>query len=187
MRDEEHRSRKALERRLERLPRVEVEVVRRLVEDEEVRARGDEDGEAQPPPLPAREVAHLLHVRVPAGEEEAAEQRLRLRAVEAGHRLDAVEHAAALVQLEAVLGEVADLDAVTQLEVAGDRLLEERRLAASVRADEGDVVAALQGEGDVVEERRPATSTSARARGRARRGRFASARRSRSRARGSCA
>ena len=152
MGDEEHGAGKRLERRLERLARVEVEVVRRLVEDEEVRARGDEDREAEPPPLAAGEVAHLLHVRLPAGEEEAAEERLRLRARETGHGLDAVEDAASLVQLEAVLGEVADLDAVAELVVAGDRVLDQRGLAASVRADEGEMVAALEREGDVVEQ-----------------------------------
>jgi hypothetical protein len=85
-------------------------------------------------------------VGVPAGEEEAAEEGLRLRSVEPGHPLDAVEDAAAIVQLEPVLREVADLDAVAELVVAGDRVLQEGRLAAPVRADQGDVVAALEEE-----------------------------------------
>ena len=44
------------------------------------------------PPLRA-ERSRTCFMRVPAREEEAAEKRLRLRAVEACHRLDAVEHA----------------------------------------------------------------------------------------------
>ena len=47
MRDEQHRPGKRLERRLERLARLEVEVVRRLVEHEEVRARRDRRSRAR--------------------------------------------------------------------------------------------------------------------------------------------
>ena len=43
--DEQHRSRERLERLLERLAALEVEVVRRLVEDEEVRPGRDEQRE----------------------------------------------------------------------------------------------------------------------------------------------
>ena len=59
-------------------------MVGRLVEHEQVGARGDEQGEREPPALAAREHRNLLLVRLPAGEEEPAEQRLRLRALEAG-------------------------------------------------------------------------------------------------------
>ena len=79
VRDEQHRAGERLERGLERLAALEVEMVRRLVEDEEVRARRDDDREREPPPLAAGERGDRLLVRVPAGEEEAAEQRLRLR------------------------------------------------------------------------------------------------------------
>src|SRR5439155_27103155 len=53
VRDEQHRTRERLQRRLERLAALEVEVVRRLVEDEEVRAGGDDDRECEPPALTA--------------------------------------------------------------------------------------------------------------------------------------
>ena len=43
--DEQHRAGERLERRLERLAALEVEVVRRLVEHEQVRARGDDHRE----------------------------------------------------------------------------------------------------------------------------------------------
>ena len=69
-----------LERGLERLAALEVEVVRRLVEHEEVRARGDDEREREPAALAARERRDRLLVRLPAREEEAAEQVLRLRA-----------------------------------------------------------------------------------------------------------
>ena len=51
--DEQDRARERLERRLERLAALEVEVVRRLVEHEQVRARGDDaasDSRRRSPP-----------------------------------------------------------------------------------------------------------------------------------------
>ena len=51
--DEQQRAREGLQRRLERLAALEVEVVRRLVEDEHVGARLDEHGEREPPALAA--------------------------------------------------------------------------------------------------------------------------------------
>ena len=94
---------------------------------------------------------------VPAGEEEAPEQVLRVGPLQAGRRLRAVEHAAALVELDLVLGEVRGLDAVAEpdrpaggLAVAEHRL-EQRRLARAVRADQRDVLAALDRERRVLE------------------------------------
>ena len=57
MGDEQHGRREVLQRSLERLAALEVEVVGRLVEDEEVRARGDDDRQREPPPLAAGEHA----------------------------------------------------------------------------------------------------------------------------------
>ena len=51
VRDEQHGARERAQRVLERLATLDVEMVRRLVEDEEIRTRRDEDGERQPPPL----------------------------------------------------------------------------------------------------------------------------------------
>jgi len=53
VRDEQHRPGECVERGLERLAALEVEVVRRLVEDEEVRARGDDERERESAPLAA--------------------------------------------------------------------------------------------------------------------------------------
>ena len=104
--DEQHRAREGVERGLERLAALEVEVVRRLVEHEEVRARGDDEREREPSPLAAGERGDRLLVRLPAGEEEAAEQRLGLRPRQPRRALGAIEHAAALVELDLVLREV---------------------------------------------------------------------------------
>src|SRR5689334_12147733 len=114
VRDQEHRSRKRVERGLEGLAALEVEVVRRLVEYEEVGAGGHDERQRQPPPLTARERDDGLLVRLPAREQEAAEQVLRVRPAKAGGALRAVEDAASLVELDLVLREVRGHDTVTQ-------------------------------------------------------------------------
>ena len=119
--DEQHGAGEGLERGLQRLAALEVEMVRRLVEDEEVRARRDDDRERQPAPLAAGEHRHRLLMLVPAGEEEAAEQVLRRRARKPGGALHAVEDRAALVQLELLLREVRGLDAVSEADLAAGR------------------------------------------------------------------
>ena len=127
-------------------------MVRRLVEDEEVRARRDHEREREPAPLATREGHDRLLVRLPAREEEAPEERLRLRPRQPGRSLRAVEHAAALVQLDLVLREVRGLDAVAEPHRAGDGLaatedrLQKRGLPRAVRPDEADVLAALDRE-----------------------------------------
>ena len=69
-----------------------------------------------------------------------------------GHRLHALEHRAARVELELLLREVRRLDAVPELHASGRGLapaedrLEQRRLAGAVRPDERDVLAALERE-----------------------------------------
>ena len=158
VRHEQDGAGKRLERRLERLAALEVEVVRRLVEHQEVRARRDDDREREPAPLASREHLDRLLVLGPAREEELPEQLLRLRSLEPGHRLHALEHRAAVVELDLLLREVRGLHAVpeprspgTGLAVAEDRL-EQRRLARAVRADERDMLAALECERRVVEQ-----------------------------------
>ena len=114
MRDEQHRPRERVQRGLERLAALEVEMVRRLVEHEEVRAGSDDERKREPPPLAAGERGDRLLVRLPAGEEKAPEQLLRLRARQPGRALGAIEHAAALVELDLVLREVGRHDAVPE-------------------------------------------------------------------------
>ena len=67
----------SLQRLLERLAALEVEVVGRLVEDQDVGPGMDEDRQRQPPALAAREPVERL-LGVLAGEQEAPEQRPRL-------------------------------------------------------------------------------------------------------------
>mgnify|MGYP001796591402 CR=1 FL=1 len=89
----------------------------------------------KPTPLAARQHRHGLLVLVPAREQKAAEQVLRVGPLQprAGHR--GVENRAAFVQLRFVLREVRNLDAVTHSDFAAGRLelpedrLEQRRLA----------------------------------------------------------
>ena len=49
MRHEQDRSRKRFERRFQGFAALQVEMVRRLVDDEEVGARGDHEREREPP------------------------------------------------------------------------------------------------------------------------------------------
>ena len=77
--DEQDRSGKGLERGLERLAALEVEVVRGLVEDEEVGPRRDDEREREASSLAAGEHRDRLLLLLPAREEEAAEKVLRVR------------------------------------------------------------------------------------------------------------
>ena len=78
-------------------------MVGRLVQDEEVRSGRDHQREPEPASLSAGELVDTLLVLVPAGEEKPAEQRLRLRPLQAGRAHRALEHAAPLVELDLVL------------------------------------------------------------------------------------
>ena len=106
-------------------------MVRRLVEHEEVRARGDDDREREPAPLAAREHGDRLLVLVPAGEEELAEQRLRLRRAQPGHACAHWSTRAALVELDLLLREVRRLDAVAE-RACRRRLASPRIVSSSV-------------------------------------------------------
>src|SRR5512133_2903526 len=107
-------------------------MVGRLVEQQEVRARGDDKCKREPPPLAAGQLDHGLVLLLPAREEEAPEEVHSLRPLQAGRFLCAVEHAAGLVQLNLVLREVGRYDAMAEPQRAGDRLAEpEQRLEES--------------------------------------------------------
>src|SRR5439155_20509354 len=120
--------------------------------------RGDHDRKREAPTLTARERDDRLLVLVPAGEEEPAEERLRLRALEPGAPHRRVEHRPALVELCLVLREVRGDDAVSETRRAAGRVplpeqrLEQRRLAGAVRADERDMLAPLDRERRAVEQ-----------------------------------
>src|SRR5262245_53219918 len=157
VRDEDHRPLVLGKRVLERLAALEVEVVGRLVEDQDVGAGGDEDRQREAPLLAARDVVQRF-LDLGAGEEEAAEQIAGLLARQAGLTLSRVEDGPLARGALGVLGEVADLDVVTGshrarggLAGAGKRL-DQSRLAGAVGADENDVLAALELEIGAVEQ-----------------------------------
>jgi len=101
--DEQDRARERVKGNLERFARLQVKVVRRFVQHQEVRARGDDDRQREPPPLAAGERGDAFLVLVPAGEQEPAEERLRLRPFQAGAAHRRLEHRTALVELRLVL------------------------------------------------------------------------------------
>ena len=102
VRDQQQRARERLQRRLERLAALEVEVVRRLVEDQHVRARLDEHREREPPALAAREPVERL-LGLLAAEQEAAEQRARLVRLQPRRALARLQHGPGRAELLGVL------------------------------------------------------------------------------------
>ena len=137
--DEQHRALERLQRVLQRLAALDVEVVGRLVEDQHVGAAADEDRERQSAALAAGEARERLFGLL-AGEQEPAEQRARLVGRQPGGALGGIEYAlarrAAGAELLRVLGEVADLHVVPGAELPRRQRplprerLDHRRLAA---------------------------------------------------------
>ena len=158
MGDEQERAAERLERVLERLARVEVEVVGRLVEDQDVRLRRHQHRQREPPALAARQSRQRL-LGLGAREQEAPEQGARPAGREPGGALGGLERGARRAELLRVLREVAELHVVpgaqpARLERAapGERL-DQGRLADAVGADERHVLAALEPELAVLEQR----------------------------------
>ena len=124
MRDDQHRRRRLDQERFDGLPRDDIEVVRRLVEEVDVRRHDPEQRELQARPLAAREQADLLE-RVVASEQEPRQVAARLAG---GHRSrleDGVDHCRSRKAGGAQLGQVAELDPMAEL----DRAIERRQLA----------------------------------------------------------
>ncbi len=149
MRHEEDRPLVREQRSLEDLLAREVEVVRRLVEQEKVPFHEREKGEGDAAALAARQVLRLL-LDLVAGEEERAEEAARLADRQARPGEHRLEHRAIVVQSFLGLREDGDLHAVSLLDgaaeraqVAGDRP-QERRLAAAVRPDDGHLLVAVE-------------------------------------------
>ena len=137
----------------------QVEVVGGLVEQEEVRGRDEHLGHGVAVAFAAGEDAEFLE-DVVAGEHEAAEEGAEFDDGNFGGGAgDVVEHAGVGVEdFVLVLREEVGEDVVAYADVAGGgRLLlaqqaDERGFACAVGADEGDAVAALDGEVDVFED-----------------------------------
>ena len=160
MRDEEDGSGKRLERRLERLAALEIEVVRRLVEDEEVGPRCDEKREREPPPLASGERRDLSVRGSPSrrrGSGRAASGPAVGEVAVAAAAQSSTEpvFGSSCVCWEKYAGDDAVPDAATspgiELPVAEQRR-QKRRLSAPVRADQRDLLAPVDREACILEE-----------------------------------
>src|SRR4029079_19059567 len=96
---------------LERLPALDVEVIGRLVEDQDVGSRGDQDRQRESPLLTAGDVAERF-VDVLAGEQEPAEQIADALAGEPSLTLGGLENRSLPGRALGVLGEIAELGVV---------------------------------------------------------------------------
>ena len=150
-----------LERRLELLDRLEVEVVRRLVEDEAVHAAGREQRERGPRALARRERRRGPDDVVGA-ERELREQRARVDRRQPGSGDEAVEQRARAVEGRAGLVELAEDDrrpdparAARERQPAEQRV-DQRRLAGAVRPDDREPLAEAELEVERAEAERPA-------------------------------
>src|SRR4051794_39606305 len=159
-----HRAAGELEQRvLEAAERLHVEVVRRLVEEQQVAALLQRQRQVQPVPLAAREHARrLLLVRSLEAERRDVGARRDLRVAD----LDVVQPVGddlpeRLLRVDARTGlvDVRDLHGLADLQVAAvERLeaddgLEQRGLADAVRPDDADDAIARQGEGEPLDQR----------------------------------
>ena len=153
--DHDERHRLGLEQRLEPEDRVDVQVVRRLVEQQQVRLADERAGDGQPC-LPASGEDAGLDRRI--GEPGPAQRDAGPVVVVAGCRGDDPSHG--LVGFERrMLGHVADPQAlapradalVGHLELGED--LQQGRLPGSVRTDQADAIAFVQREGKPLEQR----------------------------------
>src|SRR5439155_14522254 len=139
---------------------LDVQMVRRLVEDEEVVVLGDELREGQTRPLAPAELADAAVDRVPSEPEPPEEApRPRFGRRRMAHAADLFEERAGEVELLRLLGEIADGQVLAAEHGARSRLLasdedlEEGRLASAVRADQAELVPLRELEVDVRKEK----------------------------------
>ena len=160
MRDEDRGAVEVLERQLEHLHRFDVEVVRRLVEQQAVRPLQHEEQQLQARPLAARQAVerppHLL-----VAEQELHQPRHCFTLRDGRRATDELERCRLRVVGAAVLRESAEADrrpglplALIQLELAGQDS-EEHRLAGAVVTDDPDPLAAQHRQVDAGEHRGP--------------------------------
>ena len=158
MRDDDERAGKRHQGFLDRFPCGDVEMVRRLIEHEEVRAREHELQEGQTRLLAARQVADAAEHLV-AMEEEGAEILARLLLRDAELAVQLADQGVLRVETLVLLREIADLHAAADLHAPRLRRqlaqehAQERRLARAVRPDDGDAVALAHEERQMREHR----------------------------------
>src|SRR5450756_2487126 len=162
VRDDHGAARELEQRVLERTERLDVEVVRRLVEQQQVAAELEGERQVEPVPLAAGEdPGRLLLVRALEAEGRDVRPRGHLDVAD----LDVVETVGddlperlLRVDAGARLVDVRDLDRLADLELARvqrlepDDRLEQGRLADAVRADDADDAVARQDEREVLDE-----------------------------------
>ena len=159
VRDHHDRAVEIAERLGQRLAHVEVEVVGRFVEQQQVRASPGDQRQRQPRLLAAAEGVDDLE-RAVAGEVPLAEEIAQFLVGDVGRELaQVVERSGAGDQrFHRVLGEVADAQVRMRLAFAGqgrqfaDQGLHQRRLARAVGAEQADAVAGLEPEVDAAED-----------------------------------
>src|SRR5205823_7006313 len=135
---------------------LDVQMVRRLVEDEEVVVLGDELREGEARALAAAGLADAAVDCVPP-KPETAEQapRPRFGRRRMPHAADLLEEGAGEVELLRLLGEIADGQVLAAEHgsrvrlLASDQDLEEGRLPRAVRADQAELVPLRELEVDV--------------------------------------
>src|SRR5437773_858891 len=160
--DHHDAAREVEKRFLQRAQRVDVEIVRRLVEQQHVRARLQHLREMDAVALAAREISDALLLVGPA---EIERRDVRARVARPGADLDGLLTLGdllpdVLLRIERVarLRHVAELHRLAHHQRAAVRLLftgdeaEQRRLPGSVRTDDPDDATARQREGEVVEQ-----------------------------------
>jgi hypothetical protein len=157
MGDQHDRAGERVKRVLEHVARLDVEMVRRLVQAEQVGRVGHQLGQRQSRLLPTRQDFDLLLDRV-AGEEEGTEQLPHLGRAHAGGGAGQLleDGVGGVERLDLVLCEVGDPDVAAQVAAASLELqhpgqdLQQGALAGAVRADEGHLLAALQDQVEAV-------------------------------------
>ncbi len=149
VRDDEQGCGRLGQERLDRLAGRDVEVVRRLVEQEQVRRQDPEQRQLEPRALAARKRSNFLE-RIVAAEQEPRQVPARLAGRDRDRVEDRIEDGRAGNGGAAQLGEIPDLDGVAEGEhpvegrqVARDRA-QQRRLPGAVRPDDPDPLATLR-------------------------------------------
>src|SRR5215218_1452536 len=160
--DDDDAARERLEPGLEGAQRVDVEVVRRLVEEQHVAVGLQEFREMDAVPLPARERPdRLLLVRaaeVEAGHVRPCRDLARARLDDLDAVRDLLEYRPGPVELVASLVDVRELDGLADVDRAcvwlllADEHPEQRRLARAVGADDADDPRAWQAEREVLDQ-----------------------------------
>mmetsp|Transcript_9237 Transcript_9237/g.23779 ORF Transcript_9237/g.23779 Transcript_9237/m.23779 type:complete len:346 (+) Transcript_9237:172-1209(+) len=150
--------------RAQRVDRLHVQVVGRLVEQQDVRGHLEQERKAQPDFLPAGQRAHRLNAQAPP-QPEARQEGARLLLLDAEALAEQV-HAAHGRQrrgqelVDAVLREVAEPQVVVPPHLPAQRLggagdgRQQRRLAPAVAAENADPAAEVHLHGDAGHDRR---------------------------------